>query len=82
MWLVTGRNDERLIFNLQVPRLDKFEVCKLPDNISVQNLGLGCHLTLIKRKEFIRRDDKTLISMAESRGLFGGKQQKVADSNL
>ena len=61
----------------QVPKTDLFEISELPGKICngiIKHKESGCFLTLVKRKAVLRLNDKTLIFMAEKRGLFGGKK--------
>ncbi|XP_047004611.1 putative methyltransferase NSUN7 [Schistocerca americana] len=67
---------DHLFQDLQVPPCDLFEVGTLPDmgpngedhhNFEEE----GCYLAVLQRKEVVRLDNKYMIDIAESRGLFG-----------
>ncbi|CAH1126392.1 unnamed protein product [Ceutorhynchus assimilis] len=68
--------EEKLLDSLQVPDTDIFITPELPNLCPNENSCInfrkeGCYLSLIRRKEIIRLDDKYMIQMAENRGLFG-----------
>lgn len=78
-------NSLPLFYCSKIPKSDVFEVVDIPDMCLYQNKCLtakstGCFLSLIKRKQITRLDEKHLITMAEKRGLFGDSIPKVIRS--
>lgn len=62
--------------SFQIPKTDLFESIDIPDICVFQNKclslkGIGCYLSLVKRRTVTRLDERHLILMAERRGLFG-----------
>ncbi|KAK5649894.1 hypothetical protein RI129_000923 [Pyrocoelia pectoralis] len=67
---------EKIYEDVVVPDCDIFDKPSLPSlcpNVdeSMDPNDEGCYLALIQRKEFIKLDNKYMIQMAETRGLFG-----------
>lgn len=75
------------VFFCKIPKSDVFEIVEIPDMCLYRNKcfhekSAGCFLSLIKRKQLTRLDEKHLISMAEKRGLFGDTSPKKEKCRL
>ncbi|XP_044729702.1 putative methyltransferase NSUN7 [Chrysoperla carnea] len=62
--------------DLEIPDCDVFEEATLPEICSTADCCSilkeeGCYLALLKRKDLTHLNDKYMINIAESRGLFG-----------
>ncbi|KAB0801885.1 hypothetical protein PPYR_04071 [Photinus pyralis] len=67
---------EKVYEDVVVPNCDIFDKPSLPSlssdvDVFIDPANEGCYLALIQRKEFIKLDNKYMIQMAETRGLFG-----------